>query len=73
MERRLLGLEEDRRAFQKALDSGGKRLTVAALILGSLLALGQIIAALVAMTPDSYAAKWFQRLWSPPAQMGPKK
>ncbi len=64
MERRLLALEEDRRAFQRALDRGAKGLMWAALIL----AIGQIIAALIAMTPESYGAKWLGGLFHRPIQ-----
>jgi hypothetical protein len=65
MERRVIGLEEDRRRFAEALDRGGKSLQRAALILGSLLAAGQIIAAFFA-TPDSYGARWLRGSPPPP-------
>lgn len=69
MERRLLGLEEDRRKFEKALDRGSKRLMLAALILGALLALGQIVAAFFA-TPDGHGSRWLRGLWPPPPPPG---
>jgi hypothetical protein len=69
MERRLLGLEEDRRKFEQALDRGSRRLMWAALILGSLLAAGQILAAFFA-TPDGYGSRWFRGLWPPPPPPG---
>jgi hypothetical protein len=68
-------LEEDRRAFyikvseleQRQSDSGrrrDRRLTVVALTLGLTIGLFQIIAAVIAMTPDSFGAplvRWILR------------
>lgn len=64
MERRVSALEDDRRAFQLALDRGSKRLMWAALILGGLLAAGQLLAAFFA-TPDAYGSRWIRGLWPP--------
>jgi hypothetical protein len=49
MERRVRHLEQDRNAFQRALNNAGRRLTIAALILA--------MAQAVTMTPDSVLYK----------------
>ena len=59
-EQRIRLLEDDRKSFEKALASSGKRLTWAAIIIG----VAQVVAAYLSMGPDS---KW-DRFWNPPAR-----
>jgi hypothetical protein len=66
MQRRLTGLEDDRKAFQRALDSGGKRLIWASIIVGGLIGLA-------ALTSDSvaYRASIAAYYWLFPSQASP--
>jgi hypothetical protein len=42
MERRLSGLEQDRRAFQEALSKAGSRIVIAGILIGALVGTAQL-------------------------------